>query len=38
MAGGGLTTTVDDADLVVSAAEVAVTETVKAAETGDGAL
>jgi hypothetical protein len=38
MAGGGLMITVDDADTVVLAAEVAVTETVKAAETEEGAL
>jgi hypothetical protein len=38
MLGGGLTTTVDEADLVASAAEVAVTDTVKLAETGEGAL
>jgi len=33
-----LTITVDDADMVALAAEVAVTKTVKAAETADGAL
>jgi hypothetical protein len=38
MLGAGLTTTVDDANFVVSATEVAVTDTVKLAETGDGAL
>jgi hypothetical protein len=38
MLGGGVTTTVDDADLVASAAEVAFTETVKLEETAEGAL
>lgn len=38
MLGGGLTTTFDDMDLVESAAEVAVTVTVKEAETDVGAL
>lgn len=38
MLGGGLTTTVHDIDLVVSAAEVAVTVTVRLAETDGGAL
>jgi hypothetical protein len=37
-AGAGLTTTGDDADLLVSATEVAVTVTFKGAETEDGAL
>jgi hypothetical protein len=38
MLGGGFTTTVHDIDLLVSAAEVAVTVTVKLAETDEGAL
>jgi hypothetical protein len=38
MLGAGLTVTVDDADFVVSAAEVAFTDTVKLEETDDGAL
>ena len=38
MLGGGVTTTVEDADLVVSATEVACTDTVKLEETGVGAL
>jgi hypothetical protein len=38
MMGAGLMTTADDADLVVSATDVAVTDTVKLAETDDGEL
>lgn len=38
MLGGGPTTTVDDIDFEVSAAEVAVTVTVRLAETVAGAL
>jgi len=38
MLGGGVTTTVEDADLVGAAAEVAFTDTVKLEETGVGAL
>ncbi|MGD0922782.1 MAG: hypothetical protein ABSA70_13595 [Terriglobia bacterium] len=38
MLGTGVTTTVEDADLVVSATEVAFTETVKLEETDAGAL
>jgi hypothetical protein len=38
MLGGGVTTTVEDADLVVSATEVAFTDTVRLEETGVGAL
>jgi hypothetical protein len=38
MLGGGLTTTNVEADLVESAMEVAVTDTLKPAETDDGAL
>ena len=38
MLGGGVTTTIDTANLVASAAEVAFTETVKLEETGEGAL
>jgi hypothetical protein len=38
MLGGGLTTTVDEADLEVSATEVAFTDTVESEATGVGAL
>jgi hypothetical protein len=38
MLGAGVTTTVEDIDFVVSATEVAVTITLKLAETGEGAL
>jgi hypothetical protein len=38
MVGGGVTTTLEDADLDVSATEVASTDTVKLEETGVGAL
>jgi hypothetical protein len=38
MLGGRVTTTLEDADLVVSAAEVACTDTVKLEEIGVGAL
>jgi len=38
MLGAGVTTTVDDADLLVSATEIAFTDTVKLEETGVGAL